>query len=106
MKNKECYLAFYVRSKISMSFDAMPTSPVEYMNSSLKNGMGETSNSNTRLVDVFCHDELCFLVNTHLSYNFFYYGKTLMKLAKGSKNPIMVFEKNLHTDNYRCLHLV
>ncbi len=40
MKKKENYLAFYVRSKISMSFDAMTTSPVESMNSALKNGMG------------------------------------------------------------------
>ncbi len=28
MKEKENYLAFYIRSKISMSFDAMTTSPV------------------------------------------------------------------------------
>ncbi len=33
IKEKECYLAFYVHSKNSMSFDAMTTSPVESMNS-------------------------------------------------------------------------
>jgi hypothetical protein len=33
MKDKGKYLAFYVRSKISMSFDAMTTSPVKSMNS-------------------------------------------------------------------------
>jgi hypothetical protein len=40
IKEKECYLAFYVRSKTSMSFHAMKTSPVVSMNSSLKRGMG------------------------------------------------------------------
>ncbi len=38
IKEKECYLAFYVRSKFSMSFDTMTTSLVESMNSSLKRG--------------------------------------------------------------------
>ncbi len=50
MKEKENYLAFYIRSKISMSFDAMTTSPVEYMNSSLKNGMVINLNPLTRYV--------------------------------------------------------
>jgi len=50
MIDKETYLAFYVRKTISMSFDAMTTSPVESMNSSIKNGMGVNSNSNTRWV--------------------------------------------------------
>jgi hypothetical protein len=45
MKEKENYLAFYVRLKISMSFDARTTLPVESMNSVLKNGMGINSNS-------------------------------------------------------------
>jgi len=48
MKEKENYLAFHVWLKISMSFDAMTTSPVESMNSALKNGMGINSNSCTR----------------------------------------------------------
>jgi hypothetical protein len=39
MKEKENDLDFYIWSKISMSFDAMTTSPVELMNSALKNGM-------------------------------------------------------------------
>jgi hypothetical protein len=39
-KEKEIYLAFHIRSKIPMSFDAMTTSPVKSMNSCLKNGMG------------------------------------------------------------------
>jgi hypothetical protein len=51
MKEKENYLAFYVRSKISISFDAMTTSPVKSMNSALKNGMGINSNSRTRKVN-------------------------------------------------------
>jgi hypothetical protein len=51
VKEKECYLAFYVRSKISMSFDAMTTSPVASMNSSLKRGMGINKNFNTRYVN-------------------------------------------------------
>jgi hypothetical protein len=45
---KETYLSFYVRKTISMSLDAMTTSPVEFINSYIKNGMGVTSNSNTR----------------------------------------------------------
>jgi hypothetical protein len=52
IKEKKCYLAFYVCSKISMSFDAMTTSPVESMNSSLKRGTGINKNSNTRYVNV------------------------------------------------------
>ncbi len=48
MKEKENFLAFYVRSKISMTFDAMTSSPVESMNSALKNGMEINSNSCTR----------------------------------------------------------
>jgi hypothetical protein len=51
-KEKECYLAFYVRLTISMSFDTMTTSPVESMNSSLKRGMGIDKNSNARYVNV------------------------------------------------------
>ncbi len=50
-KEKECYLAFYVCSTISMSFDAMTTSPVESMNSCSKRGMGINKNSNTRFVN-------------------------------------------------------
>jgi hypothetical protein len=48
MIDKETYLAFYVRKTISMAFDAMTTSPVESINSSIKNGIGVNSNSNTR----------------------------------------------------------
>ncbi len=53
MKEKECYLEFYVHSTISMSFDAMTTLPVESMNSCLKRGMGINKNSNTRYVNGF-----------------------------------------------------
>ncbi len=45
MIEKGTYLAFYLRKTISMSFDAMTRSPVESMNSSIKNGMGVNSNS-------------------------------------------------------------
>jgi hypothetical protein len=45
---KEPNLAFYIRKTITMSFDAMTTSPVESMNSSIKNEMGDHSNSQTR----------------------------------------------------------
>ncbi len=48
MIDKETYLAFYDWKTISMSFDAMTTSPVESMKSSIKNGMGVNSTSNTR----------------------------------------------------------
>ncbi len=48
MIEKETYLAFYVRKTISMSLDAMTISPVDSMDSSIKNGMGVNSNSNTR----------------------------------------------------------
>jgi hypothetical protein len=48
MIEKETYLAFYLWKTIYMSFDAMTTSPVESMNSSIKNGMGVNFNSNTR----------------------------------------------------------
>ncbi len=48
MTKKEQYLASPICRNMSMSFDAMTTSPVESMNSSIKNGMGVTSNSNTR----------------------------------------------------------
>ncbi len=52
IKEKECYLAFYVQSKNSMSFDTMTTSPVESMNSSLKRGKRINKNSNIRYVNV------------------------------------------------------
>jgi hypothetical protein len=45
MIKKETYLSFYVWKPISMSFDAMTMSPVESINSSIKNGMGVTLNS-------------------------------------------------------------
>ncbi len=48
MMEKEPYLAFHIRKTITMSFDAMTTSPDESMNSSIKNGMGVHSNSQTR----------------------------------------------------------
>jgi hypothetical protein len=48
MIEKEQYLSFYVGKTISISFDAMITSPVKSINSSIKNGMGVTLNSNTR----------------------------------------------------------
>ena len=46
MIKKETYLAFYVWKTISMSFDTITTSPVESMNSSIKNCMRVHSNSN------------------------------------------------------------
>jgi hypothetical protein len=48
MVEKKQHLAFHVCVQIPMSFDAMTTSPVESMNSSLKNGMGINQNSSTR----------------------------------------------------------
>ena len=48
MKEKEQYLAFYVRVKIPLSFDAMTTSPVEAMNASIKHHMGVNHNSRSR----------------------------------------------------------
>jgi len=48
MIEKEPFLAFHIRKIITLSFDAMTTSPVESMNSSIKNGMGVHSNSQTR----------------------------------------------------------
>ncbi len=45
---KEPYLTFHVRKTITMSFDAMTTSQVESMNSSIKSGMGVHPNSQTR----------------------------------------------------------
>ncbi len=51
MKEKEYYLLFYVQSTISMSFDAMTTSPVESMNSCFKRGIGINKNLHTRYVN-------------------------------------------------------
>ena len=48
MIDKEQYLAFHFRKTITMSFDAMTTSPVESMNKSIKSHMGVNSNSQTR----------------------------------------------------------
>ncbi len=44
------YLEFYVCKNISMSFDTMTTSPVQSVNSSIKNRMGVALNSKTRWV--------------------------------------------------------
>ena len=51
IKEKECFLAFHIQSKFSMSFDAMTTSPDESINTTLKRGMGINKNSNTRYVN-------------------------------------------------------
>jgi hypothetical protein len=48
MMEKAPYLAFHICKTITMSFDAMTTSPVESMNSSIKNGVGVRSSSQTR----------------------------------------------------------
>jgi len=48
MIEKEPDLAFHICKTITMSFDAMTTSTVESMNSSIKNGIGVHSNSQTR----------------------------------------------------------
>lgn len=48
MKEKENYLAFYVRVKVPLSFNAMTTSPVESMNSTIKRNMGVNQNSKSR----------------------------------------------------------
>jgi hypothetical protein len=48
MKEKEQYLAFYVRVSIPMSFDALTISPVKCMNSSIKYGMGVNQNFKSR----------------------------------------------------------
>lgn len=50
MKEKEQYLAFYVRIKIPMSFHGMTTSPVEAMNHLIKHHMGVNHNSRSRYV--------------------------------------------------------
>ena len=39
MSDKQKYVAYYIRVKIPMSFDAMTTSPVEAMNAHLKDTM-------------------------------------------------------------------
>ncbi len=67
MTKKEQYLAFYVRKNISVSFDAKTTSPVESMNSSIfKNGMGVTSNANTRWVGRWLFIKHEFIYNMNL----------------------------------------
>jgi hypothetical protein len=48
IKEKERYLAFYVRVKIPLSFNAMTTSQVESMNSTIKRNMGVNHNSKSR----------------------------------------------------------
>ena len=50
MTDKKQYLAFHVHTKSTMSVDAMTTSPIESMNSSIRNGMGVTLNSQTMWV--------------------------------------------------------
>jgi len=48
IKEKENYLAVYVRVKVPLSFNAMTTSPVESMNSTIKRNMGVNHNSKSR----------------------------------------------------------
>jgi hypothetical protein len=62
-----------------MSFDAMTTSPVESMNSSIKNGMGVNLNSNIRLVgrSLCIIHEFMHIMNScmfwHIIYEFIHY---------------------------------
>jgi hypothetical protein len=48
IKEKEHYLSFYVRVKIPLSCNAMTTSPVESVNSTIKRNMGVNHNSKCR----------------------------------------------------------
>ena len=68
MLDKQQYLAYYIRVKIPMSFDAMTTSPVESMNSHIKDRMGVTHNADT--------------------------STSLLKLAKGGSKLISSFTKD------------
>jgi hypothetical protein len=72
MQDKVYYIAFYERSQITLSFDAMTTSPCEAMNSHIKEKMGCSSNTNT--------------------------SKSLMFMAKGAIQCIEEFEKNFHRE--------
>ena len=47
LAEKECYLAYYVRKTISMTFDATTTSPVESVNSHIKNVAKANAKNNT-----------------------------------------------------------
>ncbi len=80
--------------KISMSFDAMTTSPVESMNSSLKRETGINKNSNTRYANVWIMFEFMnmFLMCKHKKVTHYHNSNTLMKLAKGNKHQILAFE--------------
>jgi hypothetical protein len=68
MSDKQNYLAFYIRVKIPMSFDAMTTSPVESMNAHLKDTMGVSHNSDT--------------------------SNTCVKVSKGASKMISSFKKD------------
>ncbi len=70
VKEKGNYLAFYLRSKISMSFDAMTTSPVKSMNSALKNGMRINLNSRTRYVNSWIQLLYVFIYSMNLTNKF------------------------------------
>ncbi len=73
MIEKEAYLAFYLWKTVSMSFDAMTTSPVKSMNSSIKNGIGVNFNSNTRWVGIsvlYMHEFIYYMYSCILTaYN-------------------------------------
>jgi hypothetical protein len=79
MIDKETYLSFYFWKTISMSFDAMTTSPVESMSSSILNGMGVNLNSNTRGVgrSLCIIPEFIYIMNScmfwHIIYEFICY---------------------------------
>ena len=68
MFDKQQYLAYYIKVKVPMSFDAMTTSPVESMNSSIKDRMGVTHNTDT--------------------------STSLLKLAKGGSKLISSFNND------------
>ncbi len=72
MQDKESYIAFYERSQIPLSCDAMTMSPCKGMNSHIKEKMGCSSNTHT--------------------------SKSLMFMAKGANQSIEAFEKMAHRE--------
>ena len=66
MKEKEQYVAYHVRLRVSLTRHAASTAPVESMNSNIKYTMGCSSNLNT--------------------------STSLLKMARGSNRRITMFD--------------
>ena len=86
LNNKRKYLAFYIRKSIHNCYDAMTTSPCEFMNRHIKHTSKATTLNNTRWVKWFLYEFFRTILFLMLSiYEFIY----IIPFLTASKQPVV-----------------